>query len=388
MEKILIKNGLIIQTQNIERKDLLITGTKISKLGKISPPKKEIQIIDAEGLYVSPGFIDSHVNGGAGHSFLDNNEEAFNQVLVFHAKHGTTGLLPTAVASPVRRMREFLALARKFMRTNPMVLGAHLNGPFISKKQSCAIDPKYILPLTLENLDRVTSGFRDVVKVVTLAPERPGAEGFIQALRREGIIVSLGHSDATYEETERAMGWGLNHFTHFFNAMRGFHHREPGAVGAGLGAESATMELIADGFHVHPAAIRLLVRLRGVSAVCLVTDAIRAAGVGDGVYEFCGRRVFVRGGRAALSDGTPAGSTLTMDRAVRNFVEFAGVSVPDAVRATSLNPARLLGLEDRKGSIERGKDADIVVFDEDFNIHYTIVRGEIVYPRPESGSPT
>ncbi|NIM03807.1 N-acetylglucosamine-6-phosphate deacetylase [bacterium] len=380
MEKILIKNGSIIQNQTIERKDVLLTGTKISELGKISPPKKKLHTIDAEDLYVSPGFIDSHVNGGAGYNFLDNSEEAFSNILRFHAEHGTTGLLPTAVAFPIQKIRKFLVLVKKLMYRNPMVLGAHLNGPFISKEKSCAIPSRYILPLTLKNLNKVTSGFQDVIKIITLAPERRGAKMFIQELRRKGIIASLGHSNATYEETKKAMEWGLNHFTHFLNAMRELHHREPGAVGAGLESESTTMELIVDGIHVHPAAIKLLVRLRGISAICLVTDAIRAAGMGDGTYEFCGKRVFVKCGKAVLRDGTMAGSTLTMNQAVKNFKEFTGLGILEAVRVASLNPARLLGLDDRKGSIEKGKDADIVIFDKDFNVQYTIIGGKIFYP--------
>lgn len=379
MGKILIKNGSIIQKQGVRKGDVLIAGTKIVDLGKI-PPMKKIHTIDAEGLYVSPGFIDTHVNGGAGYNFLDNSEEAFNNILRFHAKHGTTGLLPTAVASPVQKTRDFLTLVKKLRDRNPIILGAHLNGPFVSKKQSCAISPKYILPLTLGNFNKVISGFQDVIKIVTLAPEKQGAENFIQALKHEGIIASLGHSNATYEETKKAMGWGVNHFTHFFNAMRGFHHRELGAVGAGLESESATMDLIVDGFHIHPATINLLVKLKGVSAICLVTDAIRAAGMGDGIYEFCEKRVSVKGGRALLSDGTPAGSVLTMNQAVKNFREFTGVSIPDAVQVASLNPVRLLKLDDRKGSIEKGKDADIIIFDKDFNVQYTIIEGGIVYP--------
>lgn len=380
MKKTLIKNGLTIQNQRVERKDILITGKKILGLGKISPSTKKLHTIDAEGLYVSPGFIDTHVNGGAGYNFLDNSTKAFNNILSFHTKHGTTGLLPTAVASPIQKTRNFLALVKKSMCINPMVLGVHLNGPFVSKEQSGAIASKYILPLTLENLNKIISGFQDIVKMITLAPERRGAERFIRELRRKKIIVSLGHSNATYEETRRAMKWGLDHFTHFFNAMRGFHHREPGTVGAGLEAKSVTMELIVDGFHVHPVTIKFLVKLKGVSAICLVTDAIRATGMEDGVYEFSEKRVFVKDGKSVLSDGTPAGSTLTMNQAVKNFKEFTGVSIPDAVRTASLNPARLLRIDDRKGSIEKGKDADIIIFDKNFNVHYTIIGGKIVYP--------
>lgn len=381
MGKILINNGSIIQKQSVRKGDVLIVGTKIADLDKISPITKRLRIIDAEGLYVSPGFIDTHVNGGAGYNFLDNSEEAFNNILRFHAKHGTTGLLPTAVASPVQKTRDFLALVKKLRDRNPMIFGTHLNGPFVSKKQSCAIASKYILPLTLENFNKVISGFQDMIKIVTLASEKQGAENFIQALKHEGIIASLGHSNATYEETKKAMTWGLNHFTHFFNAMRRLHHREPGAIGAGLESESATMELIVDGFHLHPATVRLLTRIKGISAICLVTDAIRAAGMPAGTYEFCGKQVFAKNGKAALRDGTLAGSTLTMNKAVKNFKEFTKMDLPSTVQAASLNPAKLLGLEDKKGSIEKGKDADITIFDKDFNVYYTIIGGEIAYSR-------
>jgi len=379
--RIAIKNGLLIQHQFLKRADILVDGEKIIEIGRSLAVPRDAYSIDARNLYVSPGFIDTQVNGGAGYSFLDNTEEAFERIRIFHAMYGTTSLLPTAVAFPIQETRNFLGLVKTFRKIHPNILGAHLNGPLVSEKKRGAMNQKYILPPTLENLKMLISGFEDTVRIITLAPEVPGIEKLIPVLKKYGIVASIGHSDATYEEARKAIDMGITHFTHFFNAMRGFHHREPGVVGAALASKSTTVGLIADGIHVHPAAIRLLVKLKGVSAICLVTDSIRATGMKDGAYESGGVRVFVKGKKAETRNGTLAGSTLTMIEAIRNFKASCEISLPQAVQAATLNPARLLKINNIKGTLDERKDADIVVFDENFRVHYTIIRGEIVYRR-------
>ena len=224
------------------------------------------------------------------------------------------------------------------------------------------------------------AGNEGFIKIVTLAPERPGAEKLIARIREIGAIPSLGHSDATYDEAIAAIERGIGLFTHTFNAMREFHHRAPGAVGAAL-VSAVMTELIADGIHVHPGAMRLLYKAKGPDRICLITDAISAAGLADGEYSLGGLQVFVRDATARLADGTIAGSTLTMDKAVKNFMDASGCPLPEAVRCATLNPARLLGIDERKGSIAVGKDADLVIFDEDFTVHYTIISGEVAYAR-------
>jgi N-acetylglucosamine-6-phosphate deacetylase len=381
-DDLLIKKGFLIISNTVLECDLLIKSGKIVEIG----PNLQIRrgkVIEAEGLYVSPGFIDTHVNGGGGRSFMECTEEAFKVVINFHLRHGTTALLPTAVAAPLSQMREFLKLVSNFQKNNPVVLGAHLNGPFVSSRRCGAMNPKFILKPSMARFQQLVSGVESAVKVITLAPEEDGSEALIDAILKLGAIPSLGHSNATYDDAMRSINHNVRHFTHLFNAMREFHHREPGAVGAALDSDGVTMELIVDGIHIHPAIVRLLVKVKELDSIVLVTDAISAAGMSDGHYSLGGLEVSVKGGVARLADGTLAGSTLTMERAVKNFMEFTGLPLPEAVRAATLNPARLLGLEGRKGSITEGKDADLVVFDEAFNVHYTIIGGEIVFSKDE-----
>lgn len=373
--KLLIRGGRLVLTPPAEPRpgDLLIENGRIARLGRGLPAEGEV--LDARGLYVAPGFIDLQVNGSVGHDFAGASTVEMCEIIDFHLAHGTTGLLATLMTSPIPRLRE--ALKRLKRAQHPAILGVHLEGPFISPQRKGAHDPEHILTPSREQFDELIAGYEDFVKLVTLAPELPGAEALLARIVELGMIPALGHSDATYEEACAAVMHGIKFFTHIFNGMRGFHHREPGAVGAGLLAE-VMVGLIADGVHVHPAAVRLLYKLKGPERICLVTDAF-AAGLPDGEYRLSGLQVVIRGGAARLADGTLAGSTLTMDRAVKNFREATGCTLAEAVQAASLNPARLLGLADRKGSLAEGKDADLVLFDEDLNVHYTILGGEVAY---------
>lgn len=382
MDKALvIQGGLLVRPAALERADLEISRGRITRIiegGRKSRPTGEA--IDARGLYVAPGFIDLQVNGGGGADFMEATAEEIEGIIRFHNAHGTTALLATTLAAPVAEVRAACERVRRAGLGS--ILGLHIEGSFVSPERKGAHDPRYFLSPSWENFRILAEGYEDFVKVVTLAPELEGALNLIEGLKAAGIVPALGHSNATYEEARAAVEKGIRLFTHFFNAMRGFHHREPGAVGAAFDSE-VMVELIADGVHVHPAAVRLLLKAKGVDKICLVTDSISAAGLGDGQYSLVDQEVIVEGGVARLADGTLAGSTLTMERAVKNFMEFTGLSLPEAVRAATLNPARLLGLEQRKGSIAVGKDADLVIFDEAFNVHYTIIGGEIVYARAD-----
>ncbi len=312
---------------------------------------------------------------------MDASPEEIGKILSFHASHGTTALLPTTVTATPEKIRETIGKVGKAV--GRAVLGVHIEGPFISEKRKGAHNACYIVDPSVEEFNELVKGYEGFIKIVTLAPELPGAEALIARIKGIGAVPSLGHSDATFEETLQALERGVALFTHVFNAMRGFHHREPGAVGAALESE-AIVELIADGIHVHPAVIKLLLKAKGIEKICLVTDSISATGLEDGEYGLGGLKIYVQDGIARLNDGTLAGSTLTMNRAVKNFMEFTATSLPGAVRAASLNPATLLGIDERKGSIEEGKDADIVIFDEDLTIHYTIIGGEIAYDQNEN----
>ena len=372
---LLIREGTVVSPDKNEMTlgDVWVEDGRISESGGSAAT-----VIDASGLYVAPGFIDLQVNGGVGRNFEDASPEEIRGIVDFYVSHGTTALLPTTVTAPISGIRGTIERVKRV--DHPAVLGMHIEGPFIAKERKGAQNPDYIIEPSVDEFDDLAAGNEGFIKIVTLAPERPGADRLIARIRGIGAVASLGHSDATYDQAMAAIGQGVGLFTHMFNAMREFHHRAPGAVGAAL-VSDVMVELIADGIHVHPGAMKLLHMVKGPDRICLITDAISAAGLDDGEYELGGMRVFVRDATARLSDGTLAGSTLTMDRAVKIFMDAAGCSLVEAVRAASLNPAKLLRIDDRKGSIEVDKDADLVIFDGQLNVHYTIIGGEVVYAR-------
>ncbi|MCI2425226.1 N-acetylglucosamine-6-phosphate deacetylase [Candidatus Acetothermia bacterium] len=387
MNSLLIQGGEIVSAvaDDIKTGDILLQNGIIARVGEVrlqGSAMETIDTIDATGLYVSSGFIDLQTNGGGGYNFGDAAPAEIHKIITFHTNHGTTGLLPTTVTAPIEQIKATIGRVRKL--NHPAVLGMHIEGPFITKEHKGAQNAHYILTSTVEQFAELAKGDEGFIKIVTLAPELPGADRLIARIREIGAIPSLGHSAATYEQALTAIDQGIGLFTHLFNAMRGLHHREPGALGAALDSD-VMVELIADGVHVHPMLIRLLRKTKGIEQICLVTDSISAAGLTDGQYSLGGLAVFVKNGEARLADGTLAGSTLTMEHAVKNFIEFTGCSVVDGVKTATLNPAKLLKIDEKKGSLEEGKDADITIFDADFNIYYTIINGEIVYDRKRRG---
>jgi N-acetylglucosamine-6-phosphate deacetylase len=259
----------------------------------------------------------------------------------------------------------------------PSILGVHLEGPFISKEYKGAHAEEHIIPPSKDALIKIINRYSRMVRLVTLAPELPNADEVIDYVTDLGAAVALGHSSATYTEAMRAIEKGIKLFTHLPNAMRGLHHREPGAVGAALDSD-VYVSLICDGVHLHPAFVRLVSKIKGYDRICLITDAISATGLADGVYRLGKLTIFVTNGVARLFNGVLAGSTLTMERAVQNFMKFTNCSLPEAVRCATLNPARILGIDLKTGSIEVGKKADLVVFDENFNIKHVFFSGTLI----------
>lgn len=372
----------------MEPADVLVQDGKIREIAKpigIHPPK--VEILDAHNLYVCPGFIDLQVNGGAGYNFIDGPEEALSQIISFHATHGTTGLLATLITAPVKQMRRAMEIIQRVQTEQGGILGVHLEGPFISKERRGAHNPRYIRRPSFKVFQELTNGFEGLVKMVTIAPELPGAPELIKAIRSLKAVPALGHSNATYEETLQAIDQGVKYFTHLFNAMRIFHHRHPGATGAALEHGDVIIGLIVDGVHLHPAIIRLILKLKRVDYICLVSDATSAAGTHNRRHYLGDLEVYIREGALRLSDGTLAGSLLTMDQALRNLITFAGIELPEAIRTVSETPARVLGLFSQKGSLEVGKDADIVLLNENLKVQYTIIAGEIVYDRSKDATP-
>jgi len=342
--------------------------------------------IDAGGGWIFPGFIDVHVHGGGGADTMNGTLEAIETISRTHARHGTTALLPTTMTAPHDQIMGAARAVRAAMerwRTAPWpgarVLGMHLEGPYINPKQAGAQDPKYMRRADIGELGEILSVLEDGFRLATIAPELPGGAEALEYLHRAGVIVSIGHSDATIDEAAEAFRAGVDHVTHTFNGMRGLHHREPGTVGAALLSEKALCEVIADGIHVHPEAIRLLWMVKGTAGVCLVTDAIEAADMPEGTYRLGGQTVTVKDGACRLASGSLAGSILTMERAVRFMVREVGVPPHDAARMASLNVAEQLRISGRKGSLKIGKDADIVLLDSDFDVVRTWVEGRLVY---------
>lgn len=347
-----------------------------------NPSMDDRLVIDGENGYLLPGFIDMHVHGGYGSDFMDADAQAYDAITRFHAASGTTGLLATTMTAPHQDIEAVLASTAHYQSgTMPyaQLLGVHLEGPFISPSWPGAQNPDYIVSPQLNWLKQWTTQYSGLIRQVTLAPETESADEMIAWLHAHGIIAAAGHTDATYEQITHAVGLGLTQAVHTFNAMTPLHHRKPGTLGAVLTEDAICAELIADGHHVHPAAIRLLVRAKPAEQLVLITDAISAAGLDDGSYQLGGLEVEVQEGIARLKiGGNLAGSTLTMIEAVRFMLKHTESTLPEVSRMASLNPARRLGLADITGSIAVGKQADLVWCDDQLNVRQTWVKGKAV----------
>ncbi|MDF2626666.1 MAG: N-acetylglucosamine-6-phosphate deacetylase [Symbiobacteriaceae bacterium] len=333
--------------------------------------------------YIAPGFIDQHVHGGGGADFAEGDPEGVAVITETHARHGTTGLLATTLTLPEDRIIRAIRAAKAAPRRGARVLGFHIEGPFINAKMKGAQDERYVRPASMAEVDRLLAeGEEEHAWHFTIAPEVADNLAAIRYLAQRGAVVSAGHTECTYAQLAQGIEAGVSHVTHLFNAMRGLHHREPGTVGGALTLPGITVELIADGIHVHPASMRVAVNARGADQVLLVTDAMAATGMPEGEYRLGELAVIVKDGAARLvSDGALAGSVLTMDAAVRNMVNLVGVSLPEAVAMASLNVARKQRLDHRKGAIAPGKDADVVLLDQNLRVMETIVEGTTVYSR-------
>ncbi len=325
---------------------------------------------------ISPGFIDLQINGAFGID-VGPDVAGLKELARELPRTGTTSFLPTAISWPVRRYHAFLnALEKASSVRGARILGAHIEGPFLSPAHKGAHDPDNLRPVDLGLLEELVGS--GGVRVMTVAPELPGSEKVAAFLRESGAVASVGHTDATYEETLRALDAGFSKGTHLYNAMSAFKHRTPGVVGALLTDDRVRAGIIADGVHVHEGALRLAYREKGPRGLALVTDAMKAAGMAEGEYELSGRRVRLKNGSVRLPDGTLAGSALTMDQAVRNAVRFLGIQLEDGVRMASETPAEVLGLSE-KGRIAPGADADLVILSTEGMVKETLVAGEIVY---------
>ena len=386
--KAILGGRLIVPDANGEFREIsdhaLIYDTKIVRIARSAELSADERtnfetVIDAGGDYVAPGFINVHIHGATGHDAMDDDGDAVPAMARHQASTGVTSFLPTTMTCPVPKIHRALSRIRDAMDGNTVgarVLGAHMEGPFINPSACGAQDAAHILPMHLSPIEP----FLDVVKLMTVAPEATPDSGiFIRACKEKGIVVSVGHSTADYDTALRLFTKeGVCHVTHLFNGMPAFHHRTPGLVGAALESD-ADCELIADNIHAHPMAHRLLWGMKQGKHIGLITDSMRATGLGDGESELGGQKVFVKNGEARLADGSLAGSVLTMDRAVANFERNTGCGIPAAVACATLNAAESIGMKNEIGSLEPGKRADITIFDENIRIKKTIIDGKVVF---------
>jgi N-acetylglucosamine-6-phosphate deacetylase len=328
---------------------------------------------------IVPGFVDVHVHGGGGADFMDAHEEANERILAFHAKHGTTALAATTLSSSRTDLHAAVESIARVSADRPEgaeIVGVHLEGPFINVTRAGAQDRHSMRPADIHEVSALIAQAPRLRWIITVAPELEGARGLIEHFR-DRVLFSIGHTAADHATAVAAIEWGALHFTHLYNAMTGLNHREPGVVGAALTSVDSTAELIADGIHVHPAAIRVAVQ--GMPhRIALVTDAMRACGLAEGTYKLYEHDVIVSDGAARLGDGTLAGSVLTMDAAVKNMIELAGLPAETVIPMATEVPARIAAVADRKGRIERRYDADLVVMNERFEVERVWTRGHEV----------
>jgi N-acetylglucosamine-6-phosphate deacetylase len=367
----------------ISQGTIVVEGKKIAGIGKaaeVSVPKG-MRTYDLDGMILTPGYIDLLVHGGGGYGFADMSREAVEHISQHFFRHGTTGLLASLYSKPESDMVADVSRIAEFCMSSKgsNVWGMHLEGPFINKKWHGAMKVDYLWQPSVEGWAKLHAAGQGYIRLMTLAPELPGMADVMRAAAKNGVVLSIGHSAAMFEEVLMAIDNGAAHITHLFNAMTPFHHRQPSVAVAALLQNELKVELIADGFHVHPAVMKLIYNIKGDGGIILITDAIRASGMPDGEYTFMDQKIIVREKKAYLENGTLAGSTLTMEAAVKNMVELVGVPLTDAVRMASLNGAKVLGLEHKKGILAVGKDADLVVLNRNFDVQMTICEGVVKY---------
>jgi len=368
-----IVNAKIITDKEVLEGYNLLFGKKIIKITKELPIWANV--IDSKGLYLSAGFIDIHIHGSAGFDVMDATLEALAGIAKSILQTGTTSFLATTMTMSRDDIESALSNIQKFKQTDgAKVLGIHLEGPFITPLKHGAQDPKHIQKPNFELIEP----YMDIVKMITLAPEVEGGKAFIEHLKTHypHVLLSIGHSDASYEESKQSFKWGISHTTHLFNAMNSFHHREPGVAGAALEDKRVSCEIIADCIHVHPSFFNMVYKLKP-EQLLLVTDAMRAGCIQCGVSEIGGQKVIVENGEARLEDGTLAGSVLKLNEALRNFYEYSEISLPELIAMVTKIPAEKLGL--KLGALKEDYPADFVLFDEDFEIYKTFIDGEELY---------
>jgi N-acetylglucosamine-6-phosphate deacetylase len=371
---------VLLPTGPLRRADVLIEGGRVAQVDSRIPAPAEAEIVNLAGLVLAPGFVDVHVHGGGGFSLLSGNADEAASYREWLPSRGVTGFLATICSTSVD---EAIACARaateasKRGKKGARVLGVNFEGPFVSPDRRGALPKRWLQKPDVATLDRLLDSAN--VRVITIAPELSGADELIARARKRNVRVSVGHSDATYDVARRAFAASASHVTHAFNAMRPLHHRDPGPIGAAIHTKDVTVEVIADGVHLHPATVHMLIKALGPERVCLITDAVTPAGLPAGAFRIGRETAPLDGNSIRLPDGTIAGSAATMNAVVRNTVEWCCSTLEDALRMASEVPARVAGAGKRLGRIATGYDADLVALTEDLQVSRTWVGGRVVY---------
>ncbi|WP_338449720.1 N-acetylglucosamine-6-phosphate deacetylase [Niallia oryzisoli] len=390
VKPILLKGMQIYaEDQQIESGYIILKDQKIVEYGPIEKISSaaEYWVIDVPAGYKAiPGLIDVHIHGVNGADVMDATFDALETMTTALPKEGTTSFLATTITQSNTAIEKALINAGNYIHEHQQpgkaeILGIHLEGPFVNKVRAGAQPADFIVNSSIDDFKKWNTLAQQSIKLVTLAPELPGGLEMVKFLKENGIIASIGHSDATYEEVTQAIKAGANHVTHLFNQMRGLHHREPGVVGAAFLHDELKAEMIVDGVHVRPEMVKLAFQQKGKTGLILITDAMRAKCLKNGIYDLGGQPVTVKDGKALLQDGTLAGSILKLGHALKNMLEFSGCSLEDTIEMASTNPAKQLNIIDCKGSIAPGKDADIVILDENLEVAMTFCRGERAFIR-------
>jgi len=372
-----IRNGRIYKDgQFVEGQVLIYEKTIVAIQPVDQPTEAEIDWIDAKGAYVLPGFIDVHIHGYKGRDVMDGDEEGIKVISQNILENGVTSFLPTTMTMDMEKIEQAIESVKKVQSnqtTGARILGVHMEGPFINPAYKGAQSAEAIILPTEALVER----HKDMIKVITIAPEIEGAMGMIKKYANK-INFSIGHTGADYETTIEAIEMGAKSTTHLFNAMTGLHHRNPGVVGAAL-TSSCYSELIADKIHVHPALFELLGKTKGLDKLLLITDCIQGGGLEEGTYDLGGQEVTVKDGKCTLADGTIAGSVLKLIHGLKTYTESVSYKLEELIPLVTMNQAKYLKVEETIGSLDTGKDADMVIMDEKFIVKKTIVKGRCEY---------
>lgn len=378
----ILKNARLFDEDfNLIKADLSVSEGKIRK---ILPVLKGEKTIDLNNCLITPGFVDIHIHGCAGADTCDGTRTALSAMAAYLARHGVTSFCPTTMTAPLPQIQTALEAVRDCMKHPPegaAVRGANMEGPYISARRLGAQKAEYVRRPEWHEFEKLYESCGGIIKLVDVAPECKGGMEFVNRVSRF-CRVSLAHTEADYEQAQESFRNGVTHVTHLFNAMSGFSHRSPGAVGAAFDNGEVRAELICDGFHIHPAVLRAAFRILGEDRTIAISDSMRAAGLRDGISELGGQKVSVKNGCARLEDGTIAGSTTNLADEVKKLISF-GIPVRQAVKSVTINPATAIGAESEIGSIKVGKRADLVVLDNSWNVMLVLKAGEIIFNASE-----